>query len=379
MARTHEPGLPPPPRASAEWVERVQVMHELVPLARARLDDNIWGYLTGGAETEAAVRRNRLAIDSLALRPRLLNDVSQLDLSRTLFGAELELPVILAPIGSLESFDSRGGAAAAKAAARAGAAMCLSSVSKPGLEAVAQASDGAKIFQLYVRGGPDWIDERVARARGAGYEAFCLTVDTALYSRRERDIAARFVKPWRTAARGQEFQSSLNWADVERFKQQHDMALILKGIMTPEDAEIAAGLGVDGIWVSNHGGRQLDQVAGTTAVLPEIVAAVDGHAKIIVDGGFWRGTDVLKAVALGADAVAVGRLTGLALAAGGEEALVRALDLLYDEMWTALGLLGARCLDDLTADRVQAAPATLSADVLGAFPLLAANLEGDQP
>ena len=279
--------------------------------------------------------------------------------------------MILAPIGSLESFIPKRARPRPKAAARAGAAMCLSSITKPGLEEVAAASDGAKIFQLYVRGGPDWIDDHVARALDAGYDAFCLTVDTALYSRRERDLARRFVKPWRTVARGQEFQSSLQWADVERFKRQHDIPLILKGIMSAGDAEIATGLGVDGIWVSNHGGRQLDQVAGTTMVLPDIVAAVDGHAKIIVDGGFWRGTDVLKAIALGADAVAVGRLTGLALAAGGEEALVRALDLLYEEMWTALGLLGAAKLADLGPNHVRAAPATLSPDVFGAFPLLA--------
>ncbi|HZD26221.1 MAG TPA: alpha-hydroxy acid oxidase, partial [Alphaproteobacteria bacterium] len=199
-----------------------QALHEFVPVARARLSDNIWHYLIGGTETETTVKRNRLAIDSLALRPRVLRDVSRIDTGSELFGKPLALPLITAPIGSLESFDPEGGAAAARAAGRAGIASCLSSVSAPGLEATAAAApEAARIYQLYVRGGPDWVDETVRRAVDAGYAAFCLTVDTAIYSRRERDVANRFVKPWRQRAFGQELQAALNWDDVKRFKDHH--------------------------------------------------------------------------------------------------------------------------------------------------------------
>ncbi len=279
--------------------------------------------------------------------------------------------MLLAPVGSLESFHPDGGAAAARAAGRKGVMMTLSSVSQPGLEETAAAApNAAKIFQLYVRGDDSAIDDHVTRAADAGYDAFCLTVDVPLYSRRERDVANRFVKSWRSNASGVRYQASLNWRDVERYKSQHAMPLAIKGIMTPEDTKIALDLGVDAIWVSNHGGRQLDHAEGTMAVLPEIVDCVGGRATVIVDGGFWRGTDVLKAVALGADAVAVGRMTALGLGAGGEEALVRALDLLLEEIWTDMGLMGATRLADLSPSFVASAPATADPRVFSAFPLL---------
>jgi isopentenyl diphosphate isomerase/L-lactate dehydrogenase-like FMN-dependent dehydrogenase len=362
------PGIAPEGKANEELTARYQTLHEFAAAARGRLTPDIWHYLAGASETETAMRRNRLAIDSLALRPRILRDVSKIDLSTTFLGAKLGLPLSTAPIGSLESFTPEGGAAAARAAARCGMVSCLSSVSAPGLEATAAAADGPMIYQLYVRGDGAWIDEQVRRAVDAGYLAFCLTVDTALYSRRERDIARRFVKPWRARALGLEFQSALNWDDVRRFKDSHDIPLILKGIMTAEDASLAVAEGVDGIWVSNHGGRQLDHTLGTMAMLPEIVGAVAGRASIIIDGGFLRGTDILKAIALGADLVALGRFTGMALAAGGEEGLVRAVDLLAEEMWTAMGLVGATNLDQLTPRFVQAAPPTAQPDTFSAFP-----------
>jgi glycolate oxidase len=270
----------------------------------------------------------------------------------------------------LESFDPEGGAAAARAAARHGMMTTLSSVSAPGLEATAAAAPGPKIFQLYVRGDEAWIDDHVHRAVAAGYTAFCLTVDVAVYSRRERDIVNRFVKPWRTRAGGQNYQASLNWQDVERFKRTHDIPLLLKGIMTAEDAALACDLGVDGIWVSNHGGRQLDHAQGSLAVLPEIVAAIAGRAAVIVDGGFLRGTDVVKAMALGADLVALGRLTAMGLGAAGEEGLVRAMDLLAEEMHLALGLMGKTSLAELSPGDLTPAPAAGPSDVLSAFPLL---------
>ena len=224
---------------------------------------------------------------------------------------------MLAPIGSIETFAPGGGATAAQASAEFGIPQMLSSVCAPGLEAVAAAADNFRIFQLYVRGDDAWVDDHVRRAVDHGYAAFCLTVDTAVYSRRERDLARRFVKPWRVRAGGFQYQSGLSWDHVKRFKDTHDIPLILKGIATAEDAALSCDHGVEVVYVSNHGGRQLDHGRGTLDVLPEVVRAVAGRARIIVDGGFMRGTDVVKAIALGADIVGIGRLTGCGLAAAG--------------------------------------------------------------
>ena len=224
-----------------------------------------------------------------------------------------------------------------------------------------------------MRGDDAWVDDHAERAIAAGYTAFCLTVDVAVYSRRERDIVNRFVKPWRRDAGGQNHQAALSWKDVERFKAKHDIPLLIKGVMTAEDAIIACDLGVDGVWVSNHGGRQLDQAQGALAVLPEIVDAMEDRAAVIVDGGFLRGTDVIKAIALGADVVGLGRLTAMGLGAGGEEGLTRAMDLLAEEMQIAMGLLGLTRLDQLGPECLTTAPAVDSPDVLSAFPLLDPN------
>src|SRR5262249_33661624 len=195
-----------------------QTLHEFAKVARHRLSQNAWDYLVGGTETETTLKRNRYAIDSLALKPRVLRDVSKVDPSTRLFGHKVRLPLILAPVGSVETFDEGGGASAAKAAGEFGIFMMLSSVTHPGLEAVAKAGTGPKIFQLYVRGDASFIDGYVKRALDNGYDAFCITVDTAHYSRRERDIAKRFVKPWRAAATGHDWQAALNWDDIARFK-----------------------------------------------------------------------------------------------------------------------------------------------------------------
>jgi isopentenyl diphosphate isomerase/L-lactate dehydrogenase-like FMN-dependent dehydrogenase len=246
----------------------------------------------------------------------------------------------------------------------------LSSVCNPGLEAVAAAADNFRIFQLYVRGDDAWVDEHVKRAKDNGYAAFCLTVDTAMYSRRERDLARRFVKPWRARATGQEFQAALNWDHVKRFKDLHDIPLILKGIATAEDAGLACDHGVDGVYVSNHGGRQLDHGRGSAEVLPEVVAAVRGRATIIVDGAFMRGTDVVKAIALGAQAVGIGRLCCCGLAAAGQAGLVRVFELLEEEIRVCLGLLGVDRFSKLDASYLHPASPVRPAHFASAFPLL---------
>ena len=350
--------------------ERYQTLHEIVRAARANLAPGPWDYLVGGAETETTLKRNRLALDSLAFRPRVLRDVSRIDCTTTFLGRSLRIPVMLAPIGSIETFTEGGGATAARAAEAAGVAHMLSSVCSPGLEAVAKAADAVRLFQLYVRGDDAFVDDHVRRAVDHGYAAFCLTVDTAVYSRRERDLARRFVKPWRTRAGGFNYQAGLTWDHVKRFKDTHGIPLILKGIATAEDAALACEHGVDVVYVSNHGGRQLDQGRGTLDVLPEVVAAVAGRARIIVDGGFLRGTDVVKALARGADLVGVGRLECLGLAAAGAPGLVRALELLEEEIRACLGLLGADRLGALDASYLHAASPVAPPHALSAFPLL---------
>jgi isopentenyl diphosphate isomerase/L-lactate dehydrogenase-like FMN-dependent dehydrogenase len=349
-------------------------LHELVKAARNKLPANIWDYLIGGADTETTVRRNRLALDSLAFRPRVLRDVSKIELGRRVMGRSLRIPVMLAPVGSLESFDPGGGATVTKAAAEFGVPMFLSSVSQPGIEATAAAAPGGmRVYQLYVRGDDAFVDDHLKRAMAAGYDAFCLTVDTAIYSRRERDISTRFAKPWRRGVVGMDYQAALNWSHVKRFRDSYDIPLILKGIATAEDAAIACEHGVAGVYVSNHGGRQLDHGRGALDVLPEVVAAVKGRAAVIIDGGFSRGADIIKAIALGADAVAIGRLYLYGLAAAGQAGVVRVLELLETELRVSMGLLGVNSWAKLDKSYLHPAPAVYAPHVHSAFPLIEAG------
>ena len=302
-------------------------LHEFFTAAKARLSRGTWDYLIGAAETETTFRRNRQALDSLAFRPRVLRDVSGTSARGRLLGLDLRIPVMLAPIGGLQDFDPGGAATSARAADEFGIVSMHSSVSEPGLEAIAAAAEGPKIYQLYMREGDRWIEEHAERAMAAGFHAFCLTVDLAVYTRRERDLAKRFTTTTRRPGTqgGELEQARLNWDDVKRFKDNFEIPLILKGIATAEDAALAVEHGVDVVYVSNHGGRQLDHGRGTLSVLPEVVTEVNGKAEIIIDGGFLRGTDVVKALALGADAVGLGRLIGLAMAADGKRGVVTAM------------------------------------------------------
>ena len=354
-----------------ENMDHLATLHEIVEEARRRLTDGVWDYLVGGAESETTLRRNRRALDSIAFRPRVLRDVSDVDCSTTLLGRRLRAPVLLAPIGSLQDLHPRGGAAVA--AAGAGVAMMLSSVCAPGLEATAAAGDGLKIFQLYVRGDTAWVDDHVRRTIDAGYDAFCFTVDLDHYSRRERDIAKRFVTTARRRASGEEHQKRFTWDDVKRVRDRFDVPLVLKGIATAEDAAIACDIGIDVVYVSNHGGRQLDHGRGSIDVVPEVVEAVAERAEILVDGGFLRGTDVVKAITLGANAVGLGRLNGFAMAAGGAAGVDRMLTLLEDEIRACLGLLGVNRFAELDARYLHRAEPVHGGGMRSAYPLLAAD------
>lgn len=344
-------------------------LHEIVKKARQKLNHDNWDYIVGGVETETTLRRNRLALDSIAFRPRVLRDVSRIDASTRFLGRTLRLPVVLAPVGGLEHFTADAAAAAVRSADEFCIAHMLSSVCEPGLEAVAQAApDALRIYQLYVRGDADWVDAIAARAVAAGYGAFCLTVDTAYYSRRERDLAKRNIRHQNVP--GREFQPTLTWSDVARLKAKFAIPLILKGIATAEDATLALQHGVDILYVSNHGGRQLDHGRGTMEMLPEIVAAADGRVPVIVDGGFCRGTDIVKALAAGASLVGIGRMQCLGLAADGQAGLTRMLEILEQEVRTCLGLLGVNTWAELDHSYLHPAAAVDPGQALGAFPLL---------
>ena len=259
-------------------------LHEIVAKARQNLNQNDWDYIVGGAESETTLRRNRMALETLAFRPRILRDVSNVDASTHQFGRKLRLPLIFAPVGSLESFHPAGAASVVKAAKEFGVGHMLSSVCDPGLEELAEiAPEAVRLYQLYVRGDADWVDDHVERAIKHGYAAFALTVDTAHYSRRERDIAKRFVTAGRRRVQNRKFQAGLDWGTVKRIKDKFNIPLAIKGIATAEDARIAVEHGVDWVYVSNHGGRQLDHGRGSVDVLPEVADAVararQGHRR----------------------------------------------------------------------------------------------------
>jgi glycolate oxidase len=281
---------------------------------------------------------------------------------------------MFAPVGALECMHPGGAAEVVRAAEQFGVAHMLSSVCEPGLEGVAHAGpDALRFFQLYVRGDAAWVDDHVQRAIANKYAMFCLTVDTAHYSRRERDIAKRYTTVGRrrsSAITGRQFQAALDWRTVERLKKKFNIPLGIKGIGTAEDARIALDHGAEWIYVSNHGGRQLDHGRGSADVLTEVVEAVAGRAKVILDGSICRGTDIVKGIALGADFVGIGRMQCYALAAGGQAALLRLLELLEDEVQRCLGLLGCNAFSELQPSHLHRAEPVTVPHVFSAFPLL---------
>ncbi|KWV54786.1 alpha-hydroxy-acid oxidizing enzyme [Rhizobium altiplani] len=352
--------------ASSEF----ESLHEIVRKAHQVLPKEKWDSLVGGAETETTLKRNRLAIDSVAFKPRVLRNVSSIDLSVEYFGRTLRLPVFLAPTGPLNLFDSGAGSAAASAAHAFDVGHMLSSGCTP-LETVAEAAPSAlRIAQLYVRGDDTFVNEYVGRALACGCAAICLTVDSAVLARRDRDIANRYRIAGLAKSPGQAHQASLDWRTVKLIKNNYDIPLVLKGIATVEDARIAVDHGVDWIYVSNHGGRQLDHGRGTLDALPEIIDAIAGQSKVMVDGGFCRGSDILKALATGADLVGLGRMQCYALAAGGEAAIVRMLELIEDEMLRSMALLGVSAVGALDRSYLHQAVSVTVPSALSAFPLI---------
>ena len=332
---------------------------EIVRAARAKLPQHLWDHSSAGVETETTLRRNRSVFEHIAFRPRVLRGVSRNDTSTTFLGHRLALPVMLAPVGTILCYHPDGALACARAAERAGTATFVAMSSSPGMEVVRANVQGPLIFQIYVRGDREWLRHLVQRAERAGFAGICLTIDNPETGRRERDLINRFDAhldlpkpnleglPTFDRETSQRFKQDFSWDEVAWLRDQTRLPLILKGILSAEDAELAVQHGVDAVYISNHGGRELDHAPATMDVLPEVAKAVQGKAEIIIDSGFMRGSDVVKAVALGARAVLIGKLMTWGLAAGGEAGLERALQILQTEIRVAMGNIGVRSVADI--------------------------------
>jgi len=337
---------------------RFVTLPEIRRAAKARLPREAWNFGDGGAETERTLRRNRRHLDRLAIQQNVLVDVRAIDLRTSLLGVPLSWPVAVAPMGGLVLFHAEGDVEMARGSGQADTLQWLSGATGWPVEDVAKAGKAPQMFQLYHHGDRGWVKELLARVEASGYLAVALTVDVQLYGRRERDILARWSprKAMEIAPnpRGPnpEYQARLTWADVEWLQKTTKLPLGLKGIMTVRDARRAVEMGVRLVWVSNHGGRQLDHTQSTIDALPPIVDAVGDRADIVVDGGFARGTDVVKAVARGAKVVAVGRTALWGLAADGAAGVARVFEILREEIRTTMGLSGRTKIADLTPDLI---------------------------
>ena len=335
--------------------------------ARAKqvLSHNIWDFIDAGAMDQFTTRRNRSAFETLTLRPRFLRDITDRDLSTTVLGEKISLPVMISPAGSHMSAHPEGELATARGAAMSDTMMILSTSSNYSMEEVSEAGSGPKWFQLYHR-GYDFTEMLVHRAEEAGFKAICLTVDTPVASPKEQDIRNQYVRAfelgnfrgmqdrmgelagvdetpaWETA-----WATPLTWKELEWLRSLTSLPLALKGIRTAEDAHIAVESGVDGILVSTHGGRQLDMTMGAIEMVPEIVEATKGRAEVYVDSGVRRGSDVLKALALGARAVAIGRPLFWGLAVNGAEGVHGVLEILREEISRAMAFCGQTDVKDL--------------------------------
>lgn len=327
--------------------------------ARAVLDDGAWAYYAGGAGDEGTLRANESAWAAWALRPRVLVDVSAVDLGVTVLGERWPHPLLVAPMAHQVGVHPSGEVGLAGAAAAAGATYCLSTSASTTPAALAAAvPEGRRWFQLYVRDGVEGARRQVAEAVDAGCSAVLLTVDLPVVGVRDRELR----HPWAPspavstiAASGQVPLAALTWRDLEVLVRACSVPLLVKGVLDPRDARLAVDAGVSGVVVSNHGGRQLDRVLPTAVVLPEVVAEVGGEVDVLVDGGLRRGVDVVTALALGARAVLVGRPLLWGLAVDGQAGAQRVLRLLLDEVGTALALLGVPRAEDLTTDSVRRA------------------------
>ncbi|MBD1840095.1 alpha-hydroxy-acid oxidizing protein [Coleofasciculus sp. FACHB-64] len=351
-------------------------LFEYERLANQHLSQMALDYYASGAWDEITLRDNRAAFERYKLRPRMLVDVSQRDLSTTILGQSLQLPILIAPMAFQCLAHPDGEIATAKAAAKMGTAMVLSTLATKSIEEVASVGNQTpQWFQLYVHRDRALTRALVERAYAAGFQALCLTVDAPLLGKRERDTRNQFVLPsgmelanlatltdleisYKPGESGlfayflEQLNPALTWKDLEWVQSLSPLPLVVKGILRGDDALRAVEHGAKAVIVSNHGGRQLDGAIATIDALSEVVAAVGDTAEVLVDGGIRRGTDVLKALALGAKAVLLGRPVLWGLAVGGEAGVRHVLELLRDELDLAIALSGCAKLQDIDSSLV---------------------------
>jgi isopentenyl diphosphate isomerase/L-lactate dehydrogenase-like FMN-dependent dehydrogenase len=339
-------------------------VHDFERLAEEALEPGAFGYFAGGAGDEVTLRENVEAFQRRHLRPRMLADVSNVTTETEVLGHKVSMPLLVAPLAYQRVAHPEGEVATAKAAASAGTVFCLSTLASTGPSEI---TEGRRWFQLYVFSDRGITSELLAEAAEAGFEAVVLTVDVPLSGRRERDLRTSFTLPEGLvpsigrAGMGERiaphdairlFARDVSWRDIETFSAQTSLPVLVKGILTAEDALLACESGAAGVVVSNHGGRQLDGVQASLDALPDIVEAVGGRVPVLMDGGVRRGTDVLKALALGAQATLAGRPFVWGLAVDGERGVMRVLELLRDEIELGLALLGCRSPAEVSRSHV---------------------------
>lgn len=378
---------------------------DLRRLAKRRLPRVVFDYIDGGADGEITLRENCRAFEDVVFRPRCAVAVAATDLRVSVLGAQLEVPFLLAPVGSSRMFHPRGESAAARAAGRAGTGYILSTLSGSRVDEVKAASSGPVWYQLYLLGGREVASAAIDRARTAGCSTLVVTIDTPVAGLRERDVRngtrelltrrplamlpyvgqflarprwlAGFLAdgglmnfpnvvlpgggamPYADVGAALE-QSVVSWSDLRWIRELWSGSIVIKGVHTGEDARRAVDEGADAIVVSNHGGRQLDGVSATIRVLPEVVAAVGGRTEVLLDGGIRRGSDIVKALCLGARAVLIGRAYVYGLAAGGEAGVARAINILHADVVRTLRLLGCGSIAELDPSYVDVPAAWLT-------------------
>ena len=349
-------------------------VEEYEPLAKERLPKMVFDYYASGAEDQWTLKQNRNSFAKIRFRPRILIDVSHIDMTTTVLGYKISMPIMVAPTAMQKMAHPEGEYATARAAAKADTAMVLSSWSTSSVEEVASTGPGLRFFQLYVYKDRNVVAQLVRRAERAGFKAIALTVDTPRLGRREADIKNRFTLPPHLTLKNFEgldlgkmdkandsglasyvagqIDRTLVWQDVQWLQTITKMPILVKGVMTAEDARLSVQHGAAGIIVSNHGARQLDYVPATIDCLEEVVKATQGRIPVFLDGGVRRGTDVFKALALGASGIFIGRPVVFSLAVQGEAGVRNVLQMIRDEFELTMALAGCRSLKEITRNHI---------------------------
>ncbi|KAI4295467.1 hypothetical protein L6164_035512 [Bauhinia variegata] len=355
-------------------LEEITNVTEFEAIAKEKLPKMVYDYYASGAEDQWTLKENRNAFSRILFRPRILVDVSKIDITTTVLGFKISMPIMIAPTAMQKMAHPEGEYATARAASAAGTIMTLSSWATSSVEEVASTGPGVRFFQLYVYKDRNVVAQLVRRAERAGFKAIALTVDAPILGRREADIKNRFtLPPYLTLKNFEDLDlgkvdktddsglasyvasqtdRSLSWKDVKWLQTITSLPILVKGVITAEDTRIAIQAGVSGIIVSNHGARQLDYVPATITVLEEVVKAAQGRVPVFLDGGVRRGTDVFKALALGASGVFIGRPVVFSLAAAGEAGVRKALEMLRYEFELTMALSGCRSLKEITRNHI---------------------------